>query len=96
MILAMLLRICELMTDITMWEEGGAVTDGKDMVKEAVEEVSLVEEDTEEEEGVGIEITMMDTSMSTTVGDTLPTIMTITGSLFLYNCDNVCSNGNPN
>jgi len=78
MILAMLLRICELMTDITMWEEGGEVTDGKDMVKEVEEEVSLVEEDIEEEGGVGIEITMMDTSMSTIVGDTLPIIMTIT------------------
>ena len=80
MILAMLLRICELMTDITMWEEGGEVTDGKDMVNEVEEGVSLVEEDIEEEGGVGIEITMMDTSMSTIVGDTLPIIMTITGS----------------
>ena len=80
MILVMLLRICALMMDITMWEEGGEVTDGKDMVKEVEEEVSLVEEDIEEEGGVGIEITMMDTSMSTIVGDTLPIIMTITGS----------------
>ena len=52
----------------------------EDMVNEVEEGVSLVEEDIEEEGGVGIEITMMDTSMSTIVGDTLPIIMTITGS----------------